>query len=95
VKRLPTTPRSQVRSAIRRLWLRSRERNAALKRDKYVCQECGKKQSRRKGQEVKVQVHHLDGIEWEKVIDYLYRHVLVNPSALQTLCKECHDKEGR
>lgn len=29
-KRLATTPRSQVRSALRQLWLRSRERRAAL-----------------------------------------------------------------
>ena len=97
MKRLPTTPRSQVRSAIRRLWLRSRERAAALKRDRYTCQECGKKQSRAKGKEVYVEVHHLNGIEWEKVIDYIYRHVLVPPSELETNCKDCHKKitEGR
>jgi hypothetical protein len=30
-KKLPYTPRSKVRAALRQLWLRSRERAAALK----------------------------------------------------------------
>jgi 5-methylcytosine-specific restriction endonuclease McrA len=91
-KRLPTTPRSKVRAAIRQLWLRSRERAAALKRDGYTCQDCGKKQCTAKGREQKVEVHHLNGIEWEKVIDYIFRHVLVDPKELETLCPECHKK---
>lgn len=91
-----TTPRSQVRSALRRLWLRSRERAAALKRDKYTCQNCGKKQSRRKGQEVYVEVHHIeeDGLDWEKLLDYVYRHLLCHPDKLETLCKDCHEKKN-
>lgn len=94
-KRLPTTPRSRVRAAIQQLWLRSRERAAALKRDNYTCQECGVKQSRKKGAEQKVIVHHLNGIpEWEKIIDYIFRHVLVNPKELETLCQQCHERVG-
>ena len=92
-RRKPVTPSSQVRAAIRKLWLRSRERAAALKRDKYTCQICGKKQSRAKGRLQKVEVHHLDGIEWEKVIDYIYRHVLVDPHKLITVCPDCHKRD--
>ncbi len=92
-KRKPVTPRSQVRSALRRLWLRSRERAEALKRDHYTCQDCGKKQSRAKGREFSVEVHHLDGhVDWEKIIDYVRRHLLVEVKALETLCKDCHEK---
>jgi predicted HNH restriction endonuclease len=94
-KRLPNTPRSKVRAAIRQLWLRSRERNATLIRDKYTCQECGVKQSRKKGAVQKVQVHHLNGIEWEKIIDYIFRHVLVDPKHLETVCPNCHEKKGK
>ncbi len=72
-KRLPNTPRSTVRAALRQLWLRSRERAAALKRDQYTCQVCGRKQSKAKGKEFDVQVHHKDGIgNWEQVIDSVY-----------------------
>jgi predicted HNH restriction endonuclease len=94
-KKLPSTPRSKVRAALRQLWLRSRERLAALKREGYCCEECGKKQSRAKGKELYVEVHHLDGIEWEKMIDYVYRHLLVDPLKLEVMCKSCHDKEHR
>jgi 5-methylcytosine-specific restriction endonuclease McrA len=90
MNRKPTTPRSQVRSALRQLWLRSRERAAAIKRDKYTCQECGVKQSKAKGKEVKVEIDHLDGIEWEQMLDYVYRHLLVSPDKLETVCKGCH-----
>jgi predicted HNH restriction endonuclease len=92
-KKSLSTPRSKVRAAIRQLWLRSRERAAALKRDGYTCQTCFNKQSKSKGREFKVQVHHLDGIEWENIIDYIFRHVLVDPEKLKTICEDCHKKE--
>lgn len=92
-KRKASTPRSRVRSALRQLWLRSRERQAALKRDDYSCQVCKAKQSRAKGREVFVEVHHRDGVtNWDEVIDSVYHHLLCNPDFLETLCKECHKK---
>lgn len=94
MKKLPTTPRSRVRAALRQLWLRSRERAAALKRDKYTCQICGVKQSRAKGKEVYVEVHHKQGIlDWDTIIDLVMQHILVSPDNLEVLCKECHEKE--
>ncbi len=93
-RRKPTTPRSQVRSALRLLWLRSRERAAALKRDYYTCVDCAAKQSTAKGREVKIEVDHLDGIEWERMIDYIYRHLLVPPERLETVCKKDHAIRG-
>ena len=94
-KRLKSTPRSQVRAALRRLWLRSRERAAALKRDGYACQGCNRKQSKAKGKEFAVEVHHLDGIEWEKMVDYVFRHLLCDPECLETMCKTCHEMEHK
>ena len=91
-KRSESTPKSQVRAALRQLWLRSRERAAALKRDKYSCVHCGVKQSTAKGKEQRVEVHHLDGIQWEQVIDYIFRHVIVTPDKLETVCPDCHSK---
>lgn len=93
-KRLLTTPRSKIRQALRQCWLRSRERLVALKRDKYTCQMpgCGKKQSRARGREVKVNVHHLDGIlNWNELIDMvLASGLFIGPEGLQTLCEKCH-----
>jgi len=94
MKKRPNTPRSRVRSALRQLWLRSRERAATIKRDKYTCMKCGRKQSKAKGKEFKVEVHHLRNIcDWEKVIDSIYSEILCHPDYLETLCSECHDKE--
>jgi len=91
-RRLPSTPRSRVRSALRQLWLRSRERQAAIKRDEYTCQCCGKKQSKAKGKEQSVEVHHKHGIgNWEQVIDIIYREILCNPDNLETVCPDCHE----
>jgi hypothetical protein len=91
--KLPITPNSQIRSALRQLWLRSRERAAAIKRDKNTCTTCHAKGSVAKGREVKIEVHHLEAINWERIIEYVRRHLLVDPKLLECLCKECHAEE--
>ncbi len=92
-KRLPNTPRSKIRSALRQLYLRSRERATAIKRDKYTCIKCGRKQSKAKGKEFKVEVHHIEGIaNWEKVIDSVYENILCHSDFLETLCPNCHKR---
>ena len=91
-KKLPTTPKSRIVSTLRVLWLRSRERAAVIRRDGNTCQECGVKGSKRKGHEVKIEVHHLNGVSWPKMVEYIQRHLLVSPDDMQCLCKECHKK---
>ena len=90
-KKLPYTPSSQIRTALRRLWLRSRERQAALKRDKYTCQRCGGKQSKAKGREFAVEVHHKSLVSWEELVFTIRQYLLHNPDKLETLCLKCHD----
>ena len=94
-KKLKYTPRSRIRAALRQLWLRSRERAAALKRDGYTCTRCERKQSTAKGKEFKVQVHHKSGYiaNWELLIDQVYEHLLCSPDNLETICPECHKAE--
>lgn len=89
-RKQPNTPRSKIRSALRQLWLRSRERAKVLKEAKYTCK-CGKKQSRAKGKEVYVEVHHLKEIDWEDLINLVFERLL-NPKQ-ECICKECHAKE--
>ena len=91
-KKLAYTPNSRIKSALRQLWLRSRERAAALKRDGYRCS-CGKKQSRAKGKEVYIEVHHQEGIlNWSDVYEFLRAGLLCGPEKLIVLCQECHKK---
>jgi len=97
-KKLPYTPNNKIKSALRQLWLRSRERAAAIKRDEYRCQRCGGKQSKAKGREFKVEVHHKEGVEnWQELYNSIRKNLLVDPEHLETLCKECHkniDEKG-
>ncbi len=88
------TPRSRVKGMLRQIFLRSRERADCLKRDNYTCQKCFRKQTMKKGQVLKVQVHHKDTIDkhWQEIIDLIYLYILCDPESLQTLCKECHDE---
>jgi len=87
------TPRSKVTAALRRLFLRSRERSYTLKTKSYRCECCGAKQSKAKGREVKVEVHHKHGIgNWGAIIDAVFKTIL-NLSDLQILCADCHKKK--
>ena len=91
-KRLPHTPRSRIKSALRQLSLRSRERAATVKRDKNTCVKCGAKGSVAKGKEVKTTVHHKNGIKWDRIIEFIYKELLVPPEQQEVQCKDCHDK---
>lgn len=93
-KKLPYTPNSRIKSALRKLWLVSRERQAAIKRDGYSCQRCGAKQSRAKGREVYVEVHHKHGIlNWDELYAAIRKHLLCDPKEMETLCVDCHRGE--
>lgn len=86
------TPRSRIRSALRQVFLRSRERADVLKEASYTCS-CGLKQSKAKGREISVQVHHKSGIDnWDTIIDAVYEKLL-NKEDMEVKCKACHDKE--
>jgi hypothetical protein len=95
-RKLPGTPRSRVRSALRALWLRSREHQACLKAASRACERCGVKASVAKGREVKLQVHHTRGIaNWEAVIDLVFAELLVDPRFLEAICVQCHKVEHK
>lgn len=96
-KPLTHTTLGLVTGGIRRqVWAKSPERYAALKRTGYTCERCGAKQSKAKGREVSVVVHHKKGIP-SKVWALLYRivtkYIIGDPNDLEVLCKPCHRKE--
>ena len=94
-KKNPTrTTNSQIRSALRQLFLRSRERSSRIKGDRYTCQRCGLKQSRRKDHIIQVEVHHAHGVQnWPALIAAVREYLLCDPSQLETLCVDCHKHE--
>ena len=93
-RKLLYTPSIQIRNALRLLFLRSRERSSAIKREHNTCERCGRKGSVAKGLEVKIEVHHRAGIgNWQAVIDSIRQHLLTEPEGLEVLCQECHKKE--
>ncbi len=91
-KKSEHTTNSIIRAALRRLFLRSRERAKTLKDSGYRCCKCGVKQSKAKGREISVQVHHSSGIDWDGLFDDI-RTRLLNQKDMCVLCTECHDKE--
>ena len=95
-RKLPYTPNSKIRAALRQLFLRSRERQSALKRDHYTCCSCGRKQSMAKGREFKVQVHHKQGgiLNWDKLFQAVREYLLCSPDHMETLCEQCHEEKG-
>jgi 5-methylcytosine-specific restriction endonuclease McrA len=92
-RKLPSTPLSQIRSALRQLWLRSRERKEALQTAGYCCERCGRKQSKAKGKEVAVNVHHREGVEWAGLLELIRERLLQHPERLEVLCTDCHETE--
>ena len=93
-KRLPYTPNGRIQQALRALWLHSRERNAAVKRENNTCERCHTKGSVAKGKEVSIEVHHRKGIlNWAEIYKVVRQFLLTDPSHLEVLCKPCHAKE--
>lgn len=93
----PRTPDYIIKRALRNLWLRSRERLAALKSTGYCCGRCGVKRSASKANPVKIEVHHREGVgNWQAVYEIIRQEILCDPGWLEPLCEECHkdaDKE--
>jgi len=90
-KKLPYTPASRIATWIRRGWTQSRENAKAKKDANYSCCRCGRKQSMAKGRVVKIEVHHIDKINWENVIRVVREEVLDKPQ--EVLCRDCHKIE--
>jgi len=90
----PITPKYLIRNKLRMMWLHSRERAQALREQEYSCQKCGVKQSKAKGKEQKVEVHHKEGVcNWEEIIQLIYNQLLCTPDKLEVLCPICHKHE--
>ena len=92
-KRMDYTPNSRIVNALRQLWLRSRERSMAIKLAGNTCLKCKRKGSAAQGREVKIRVHHRDGIDWSGIAQLIRERVLQTPAAYDVLCADCHDEE--
>jgi predicted HNH restriction endonuclease len=84
------TPRSRIKGELRRLFVKSVERSETMKREHYTCQICKKKQTTKKGQEIKIECHHINTIDWDELINIIQDKLLCDSSQLQCLCVDCH-----
>lgn len=92
-RRLPYTPSSHIRNALRRLWLHCREAHEAMKRTGYCCEKCGIKKSQAKGKEVMVEIHHsVHQPDWERIFSVVREELLQTSDKLMPLCRSCHDE---
>ncbi len=90
------TPRSRIKGMLRQIFLRSRERANALKDKGYCCERCGIKQSVKKNNVVKLNVHHKKGIDiWDEVIEIIRKNILCEVKDLEVLCIKCHKEEHK
>lgn len=87
------TPNNVIRSALRQLWMRSKERNQAIKNANRQCVVCSARQSAAKGREVKLNAHHTDGIDWADLIRLVRERLLMTPDAYTVVCERCHKQE--
>jgi hypothetical protein len=62
-----------------------------LKNAGYCCQECGVKKSTARGKEIKINVHHIDGINWDGIIDLIFERLLNTEQ--EVLCEKCHKEK--
>ena len=92
-KRVPYTPTSRITAMCRVLWLRSRERAAAIKRESGCCQVCGAKGRAKEtcnGPKVALEVHHERPPSWERIHKVIREELLQEPEVLTVFCKSCH-----
>jgi hypothetical protein len=84
------TARYRIKSVLQRLWMWSPERRNRLKFDNYQCVQCKAKQSKAKGKEVSLNVHHIKETDWKRIQDVIYEELFVSLDKLECLCKDCH-----
>lgn len=92
MKKLDYTPSSKIVHAVRAMSMRSREFAEARKNTANSCCICGRKQSKAKGREVAIHIHH--GTHrpiWERVVRAIRQEVLQTPGILWPICRECHE----
>jgi len=92
MEKLPYTPNSHITSALRTVWMRSRERREALRNTGNTCSNCRVKQSKAKLSECRVmEVHHLHGhVNWGRILKVIREELLQDPVELAPLCPDCH-----
>jgi predicted HNH restriction endonuclease len=90
MKNTSVTPLGQIKRAVRLCWLRSRERNQAIKDAGRACTKCGKHSSVAVGRKVVINAHHTHGIDWDGICRDIRDRVFQTPADYTVLCEDCH-----
>lgn len=91
------TTDAMIRSGLRRMSLRCREKSEALKRAGYSCCKCGVKRSVARGHEEQVECHHCNPVAEHDgmniIIAAIRKYLIVPPEEWEPLCPRCHAEE--
>lgn len=82
------TKKAKIIAVLRRMFWYSKERAAALKRDQYICKIC----SAKKIDGVKLNVHHVRNVDFDKIVKLIRKELLCDHVNLITMCNSCHYK---
>jgi len=75
----PVTPKKVIKSALYRMWLRSRERTMVLRTYGKECLDCGAPMEC---------VHHIKPVDMDRIIDVIREELLTTEA--MPLCTQCH-----
>lgn len=83
--------RPKLISALRMIWLRSQERGDAIRSTDRRCVSCGVRESKAKGKEAKITVHHVKRPDWERIVRVIKEELFSDIQWLWPICPDCHD----
>lgn len=92
---LTTTPIGRITAMLRKIWMWSPERAAAMKRGAKHCEECGcegvptKKDAEKTGKK-RLEVHHVIPCDMTELAKLIHKRMFPGVENLDCLCTDCH-----
>ena len=95
-KPLTATPVGRITAMLRKIWMWSPERAAAMRKaPRKICEECGCEGVETKIQEEKtgkprLEIHHAEPCDMTELAKLIHRRMFPGADKLDRLCQRCH-----